>query len=300
VPHKAALASDFYWIIDQQDQSQPVQITTGMDRTFFIGQQINSSSPVHRLGIDDLMNYAEVLPDFACPSAFGVSVEPRFVPREEWLAELNGTNGDPFENTPQYVIVISTEEPKYSCYNPLVCSSYVRDYQRYHRSKLLYDDLGYNFIIGNDGLVYVGRGWKLIGAHTIGWNRNSLGIAFIGGFEDELPSASAIAAYEWLMDQAVDGGYLSSDYVMYAMRDVDHISQSPGDRLYASLPTLPHYKDANHQGMCRHKLPMSPWVKAVMVLSIAVTCRSVFTVTMWFTHKYFTHPHRRFFLQFQK
>lgn len=35
-------------------------------------------------------------------------------------------------------------------------------------------------MIGNDGRVYEARGWNKVGAHTKGYNRCSLGLAFIG------------------------------------------------------------------------------------------------------------------------
>lgn len=39
-----------------------------------------------------------------------------------------------------------------------------------------------SFLIGNDGNVYEGAGWNKVGAHTLGYNRKSIGIAFIGDF----------------------------------------------------------------------------------------------------------------------
>lgn len=41
-------------------------------------------------------------------------------------------------------------------------------------------DIGYNFMIGGDGNIYEGRGWHKQGAHTSGYNRGSIGIAYIG------------------------------------------------------------------------------------------------------------------------
>lgn len=35
-------------------------------------------------------------------------------------------------------------------------------------------------MIGNDGRVYEGRGWGMVGAHTYGYNSCSLGLGFIG------------------------------------------------------------------------------------------------------------------------
>lgn len=40
-------------------------------------------------------------------------------------------------------------------------------------------------MVGGDGNVYEGTGWSTEGAHTIGYNRKSIGIAFIGNFQRE-------------------------------------------------------------------------------------------------------------------
>lgn len=43
----------------------------------------------------------------------------------------------------------------------------------------------FSFLIGGDGKVYEGRGWHKEGAHTYRYNKNSIGIAFIGTFTSE-------------------------------------------------------------------------------------------------------------------
>lgn len=43
--------------------------------------------------------------------------------------------------------------------------------------------VGFSFLVGNDGNVYEGCGWHKVGAHTYGYNRNSMAIAFVGNFE---------------------------------------------------------------------------------------------------------------------
>jgi N-acetylmuramoyl-L-alanine amidase len=45
-----------------------------------------------------------------------------------------------------------------------------------------YDDIGFNFVIGEDGNVYEGRGWDAVGAHTASYNTISIGICIIGDF----------------------------------------------------------------------------------------------------------------------
>jgi N-acetylmuramoyl-L-alanine amidase len=38
-----------------------------------------------------------------------------------------------------------------------------------------WDDIGYNFLVGEDGNIYEGRGWTQTGAHCIGYNSKSIG-----------------------------------------------------------------------------------------------------------------------------
>ena len=33
-----------------------------------------------------------------------------------------------------------------------------------------WNDIGYSFLIGGDGLMYEGRGWNIQGAHTLNYN----------------------------------------------------------------------------------------------------------------------------------
>ena len=43
-------------------------------------------------------------------------------------------------------------------------------------------DIGYHFVIYRDGSVHAGRPIEQIGAHTSGYNANSIGICYIGGW----------------------------------------------------------------------------------------------------------------------
>lgn len=38
-----------------------------------------------------------------------------------------------------------------------------------------WSDIGYSFVIGEDGNVYEGRGWDTVGAHTLHHNTDGLG-----------------------------------------------------------------------------------------------------------------------------
>lgn len=42
-----------------------------------------------------------------------------------------------------------------------------------------------SFLVAADGVVFEGRGWGVVGAHTKGSNQDSLGIAFMGNFNSK-------------------------------------------------------------------------------------------------------------------
>ncbi|KAH9375601.1 hypothetical protein HPB48_013815 [Haemaphysalis longicornis] len=64
-------------------------------------------------------------------------------------------------------------------------------------------DIGYNFVIGGDGRVYEGRGFGVEGAHTLGHNTDSLGIAFTGDYRHTRPSDKMLAAAQRLIECGV-------------------------------------------------------------------------------------------------
>lgn len=57
----------------------------------------------------------------------------------------------------------------------------VEDIRRWHMQGNGWSDIGYHFVIYLDGSVHEGRPLEKIGAHTIGENKNSIGICYIGG-----------------------------------------------------------------------------------------------------------------------
>ncbi|KAH7945483.1 hypothetical protein HPB49_011245 [Dermacentor silvarum] len=83
-----------------------------------------------------------------------------------------------------------------------------------------WDDLGYSFLIGGDGRVYVSRGWDRSGAHTKGHNDDALAAAFIGDFSRHLPTPWA--------------GKIRPDYTLHGHRDAN-CRTCPGEALYAYI-----------------------------------------------------------------
>ncbi|XP_053224710.1 peptidoglycan recognition protein 3-like [Podarcis raffonei] len=140
---------------------------------------------------------------------------------------------------PEYVIIIHTAQNP--CKTRAECSREVRNAQDYHLGLKGWCDVAYNFLIGEDGLVYEGRGWRNVGSHTYGYNDLSLGIAFIGTFVERSPNQAAWKALKCLLDFSVKVGYLSPDYLVVAHSDISNLV-SPGEPIRSEISKWPNYR----------------------------------------------------------
>ncbi|XP_049736469.1 peptidoglycan recognition protein 3-like [Elephas maximus indicus] len=139
----------------------------------------------------------------------------------------------------KYVIIIHTAET--SCNVSVDCQIRVRDIQSFHIDDKNFCDIGYQFLVGQDGVVYEGVGWHTQGAHTYGYNDIAVGIAFIGNFVEKPPNDAALEAAQNLIQCAVDKGYLIPNYLLVGHSDVVN-TLSPGKALYNIIKTWPHFK----------------------------------------------------------
>ncbi|MFF3730150.1 peptidoglycan recognition protein [Streptomyces sp. NPDC002476] len=83
--------------------------------------------------------------------------------------------------------------------NSYTCSqapAVLRGIYRYHVKSSGWRDFGYNFAVDKCGTIYEGRAGgvtkAVLGAHTLGFNSNSMGIAVLGTFSGSNPSAAAV------------------------------------------------------------------------------------------------------------
>ncbi|MEP7271994.1 MAG: N-acetylmuramoyl-L-alanine amidase [Acidobacteriota bacterium] len=70
------------------------------------------------------------------------------------------------------------------------------DIWKLHVTTRGWDDIGYNFVIDPNGVIYEGRagGENVRGAHFICANENTMGIAVIGNFEETPPPQAAVSS----------------------------------------------------------------------------------------------------------
>lgn len=105
-----------------------------------------------------------------------------------------------------------------------------------------FSDIAYNFLIGGDGNVYEGRGWKDQGAHTSGYNRGSIGVAFIGNFVSKIPNETLIQAGFKLFNKGVRINALVRDYKIFAASQLRD-TQSPGQAFFEVIKKWEHWSD---------------------------------------------------------
>ncbi|WP_405992894.1 peptidoglycan recognition protein [Streptomyces sp. NBC_00986] len=76
--------------------------------------------------------------------------------------------------------------------------SVIRGIYRYHVKSSGWRDIGYNFLVDKCGTIYEGRAGgvakAVMGAHTLGFNTDSMGIAVLGTFGSAKPSSAAVTA----------------------------------------------------------------------------------------------------------
>ncbi|KAL1130488.1 hypothetical protein AAG570_011736 [Ranatra chinensis] len=120
------------------------------------------------------------------------------------------------EVPPPFVVVIHTVTG--NCTTVFECSSIVRNLQVGHIGRG-YDDIGYNFLVGGDGNVYVGRGWTKRGAHSIPMNGNSIGLAFIGNFNKAPPTRPQLKAAKRFLEEGEAFGKLKRNYTVLLQKN---------------------------------------------------------------------------------
>ncbi|XP_035209663.1 peptidoglycan recognition protein-like [Stegodyphus dumicola] len=145
----------------------------------------------------------------------------------------------PFTGIPDHVVFTHTLEK--SCYGLIECCDIVRSLQSYHVDVLDWSNIGFNFLIGNDGRVYVGRGWNQVGQFSTHYNEKSLSVAFIGNYYEKPPERKALSTVKSLLKCAVFKKRLAMNYTLHMHEDLE-CSSNPAPGLKQEITTWLHYE----------------------------------------------------------
>ncbi|MET9509859.1 peptidoglycan recognition protein [Streptomyces flavidovirens] len=126
-----------------------------------------------------------------------IGPRPRIVTRKGWGAneQLRERNFVYTKRVKVAFVHHSATGNNYSCSQ---ADSVLRSIYRYHVKSSGWRDLGYNFAIDKCGNIYEGRAGgvakAVMGAHTLGFNTNSTGIAVLGTYSKSKPPAAVAKA----------------------------------------------------------------------------------------------------------
>lgn len=116
-------------------------------------------------------------------------------------------------------------------------------------------DIPWNFLIGDDGAVYEGRGFKYQGEIPMNdavssFDDIGLHVAFIGNFINEPPSVRQINTFQLFLDDALRQEVLKENYILL-LEDQLSMTESPAagllealtenSKFYSSMKFKPEY-----------------------------------------------------------
>jgi hypothetical protein len=177
---------------------------------------------------------------------------PNVVTRTEWgCPQGQGSLGNPSLTSPSHLIVHHSAGTSSSNDWPAV----VRAIYTLHTQSNGWSDIGYNWLIDANGVIYQGRAWwqntndNVLGAHFCGKNSNTMGVCVMGTYSSTSPTESAKASLaEILAYKAVERNInpLGSGFHAASGLILNNISghrngcatECPGTNLYNQLPVI--------------------------------------------------------------
>ncbi|TPQ20166.1 N-acetylmuramoyl-L-alanine amidase [Streptomyces sporangiiformans] len=126
-----------------------------------------------------------------------IGPRPQIVTRRGWRADEKLREPD-FAYTKTVKAAFVHHTATGNTYRCSQASSVIRSIYRYHVKSMRWRDIGYNFLVDKCGNIYEGRAGgvtkPVMGAHTLGFNTNSMGIAVLGTFGYSRPRGAAVNA----------------------------------------------------------------------------------------------------------
>ncbi|MER7374323.1 peptidoglycan recognition protein family protein [Streptomyces lanatus] len=125
-----------------------------------------------------------------------IGPRPRIVTRRGWGADESWRERQfAYTQKVKAAFVHHTASGNYWCTQ---APSLIRGIYRYHVMSMRWRDIGYNFLVDKCGNIYEGRAGgvakPVLGAHTLGFNSNSMGIAVLGSYGAKKPTAATLRA----------------------------------------------------------------------------------------------------------
>ncbi len=199
--------SDLLWVGDSDAVRLRVDGATPRDLALVLQQPSRHAGSTTYARVTDAQNSSATVKRAAKPTTTGVP-RPNLFTRKQWGANNKWRNGTPtYTSNLKQVHIHHTATA--NGYTKAEVPGVIQGMYRYHTKTLGWFDLGYNFVIDRFGRTWKGRSGgagKLVrGAHTLGFNEGSTGIAVLGNHETKKVSKKAITAIvrlaAWKLDR---------------------------------------------------------------------------------------------------
>lgn len=190
--------------LDGEDFDRVVFDAVFIDTTFsdiqFKSSEIFNSNIVFRLYIPEFTkelekNERKIAKTTNSRSAQGNCPQPAYRERLDWCPSGNCTKPSGSAITPTHIVIHHSAGNTTSSDFAAV----VRGYWNYHVNTRGWADIGYNWLVDPNGVIYEGRGDSIRGAHSPCMNGTSTGMCLIGKYSTNTPSTTMITALERLI-----------------------------------------------------------------------------------------------------
>lgn len=164
----------------------------------------------------------------------GLAADGVVVTRSQWGARARSCTP---AHRPNRLTIHHTDTPNN---DSLSMAARMRQIQSYHIDTRGWCDIGYHFLVGQDGKVYQGRIETTMGAHAANDNSNNVGISFIGTYDSTVPSTAVLdAGAKIIKAMSNTYGIALNRTKIKGHRQVGTTETTcPGDALYNRLQTL--------------------------------------------------------------
>jgi hypothetical protein len=226
--------------------------------------------PNHSTNNDLSVRNAQQLLECPCP-------QPSFKGRDQWCQNANcPTDITPIITEVSHLIIHHTAGSNTSS----DWSSVVYAIWNYHVNTNGWDDIGYNWLIDPNGVIYEGRADNIQGAHFCGKNGNTMGVCILGTYTDVEPSFQSMNSIKRLFAWKSCKEDIDPNGIAYHPPSDEEIftvsghrdgcaTACPGDMLYDLIPDLRDSIEHEISFSCSNILP------PVQLTAVAINNQSV-------------------------
>lgn len=253
--HNSDLNQDISSLIFLPNSTKNIQLKLNNHITN-LNDEIHLFYPERTVNGKPTVRHSQTSGDCPCP-------QPSFKGRDQWCQNGNC----PVDITPiftevSHLIVHHTAGANTSS----DWSAVVYSIWNYHVNTNGWDDIGYNWLIDPNGVVYEGRADNIQGAHFCGKNGNTMGICILGTYIDVDPKPQSMETLKRLfawkscqdnLDPTGISYHPSSDEELFVVSGHQDgcATACPGDMLYALLPNLRDSISYEIENSCGNILP---------------------------------------------